>query len=376
VRLGTCIALEIVTGLVAIAATSLGTTWAVTEVQSRTATTNQAHAAISSRRVDPPEPVAAPAAVPLAAPVLAPEPVVAPPAGGTIWSFAGQPDESLLDPIRTGKLVRVKFNRGGSSLSLRLEFDNGARAAFKPEQTFLQSNPRREIAAYRLDRLLGIGRVPPAKAIAIPLDELLAATEPSHRRFITERFAEEGIVRDGIVRGEVSWWLPEIRLAKLGPHLIDEPAGKDTWTAYLQIGATIPPNVRPLVEQVAQIVLFDVLIDNPDRWTGGNTMMSPDGTVLYFMDNTMSFSRFAYGHKSNLLALRRIQVFPRRLVERLRTLTADQIVAALGTDAEEGLAPLLAEDEVRALLTRRDNMLRHIDELIARHGEDAVLALP
>ena len=41
-------------------------------------------------------------------------------------------------------------------------------SAFKPEQTFPQSDPRREIAAYRIDRLLRINHVAPAKAIAIP----------------------------------------------------------------------------------------------------------------------------------------------------------------------------------------------------------------
>ena len=106
-------------------------------------------------------------------------------------------------------------------------------------------------------------------------------------------------------------------------------------------------------------------------------MISPDGATLYFMDNTMSFSTFEFGHERNVRALRRIQVFPRALVERLRALTEDAILAALGTgdDARARPAARRARSSARCSL-RRDNMLRYIDQLIAEHGEDAVLALP
>ena len=70
---------------------------------------------------------------------VSPVPTVAPPPGDfspASWAFAGVPDAPRLDPVRTGKVTRVKFNRGGSSLSLRLEFDNGAKAAFKPQRLF------------------------------------------------------------------------------------------------------------------------------------------------------------------------------------------------------------------------------------------------
>lgn len=124
------------------------------------------------------------------------------------------------------------------------------------------------------------------------------------------------------------------------------------------------------------MILFDVLIDNPDRWTGSNTEMSPDGKTLFFMDNTMSFSIFSMGHETNLGALRRIEVFPRRLVARLRALTEEQIIDALRVTDDHGLAPLLSPAEIRAIIARRDNLLKVIDELIAEYGEDTVLALP
>ncbi|MBA3392044.1 MAG: hypothetical protein H0T89_05335 [Deltaproteobacteria bacterium] len=290
-------------------------------------------------------------------------------------SIFGASDDELLAPLGEAKVTRIKLNRGGTSLSLRLDFANGTRAAFKPEQTFPQSDPRREIAAYRIDRLLGIGHVPPAKPTAIPLADLIAAAEPQHRTYVIERLGD-AIVRGGTVYGELSWWVPEIKLAKLGKVSVDEREGRDLWTSLLQVGAQIPVEWRPLVEQLATVVVFDVLIDNADRWSGANTVMSPDGKLLYFMDNTLSFSRYRFGHEIPNNAMRRIQVFPRRLIKRLRGLTEETLVGLLDMGEDTRLGALLSADEIRAILARRDNILVHVDRLIAEFGEDAVLALP
>ncbi len=294
-----------------------------------------------------------------------------------IESVYGAPDAELLAPVGQGKVTKIKLNHGGTSLSLRVDFESGGRASFKPEQIHPQSDPRREIAAYRLDRLLKIGRVPPARSFTVTVADLLAAAEPSHRSYIQSRLAEESLIKKGgILRGELSWWVPDIKLAKLGPHRIDEKEGKAAWNAALQIGAKLTPEQRDFVAQISAVILFDVLIDNPDRWTGANTVMSPDGKTLYFMDNTMSFSRFGFGHRMNLLTLRRSQVFPKGLVERIRALTPEAVAGAIHAGEDDGLAPLLDDRELSAIIARRDNMLRYIDQLIAVHGEEAVLAFP
>ena len=81
-------------------------------------------------------------------------------------------DELLLDRIRSLPIKRFKLNHGGSSLSFRVEFSDGSRAAWKPAQTNMQTIPRKEIAAYRLNRLLGLNAVPPAAPRAVTRDEL------------------------------------------------------------------------------------------------------------------------------------------------------------------------------------------------------------
>ena len=148
------------------------------------------------------------------------------------------------------------------------------------------------------------------------------------------------------------------------------------WSQDLQANAKIPDDARVLLAQLSTCILFDILIDNADRWSGNNTQMSPDGKTLFFMDNTLAFSPYTLGHNPNLGALYRIQVFPRALVGKLRALTLEQVTAAITTGDDGQLAPLLNANELRAIIARRDHVLEYIDKLIAQYGEDAVLALP
>ncbi|MEO8551661.1 MAG: hypothetical protein ABI678_16910 [Kofleriaceae bacterium] len=319
-----------------------------------------------------PEASAATAHAPGVTPLARARLEVVPPVGDT--TVFGAPDDVLLAPLAATAVTGVKLNHGGTSFSLRLDFASGARAAFKPQQTHPQSDPRREIAAYRIDRLLGIGHVPPAKSATFAIAELVMAAAPDARDYTAERFADEAITHAGKVSGEVSWWIPDIKDAMIGTHRVDELLGMAEWLPYLQAGAQVPPELQPLVEQLSTVIVFDVLIDNADRWTGNNTKCSADRQVLYFMDNTLSFTNFTLGHESNLTPLHRISKFSKKLVHRLQTLTYASIQHAL--EGEEALSPLLEPGEIHALLARRDHLLRYIEGLSAELGENAVLALP
>jgi hypothetical protein len=359
-RLGTCIALEL-----AVVAGAAGGVWfgASRGVELAGAYLHSREAAAATTPFAP-----AKTLVPLERANLA----TAPPAPTTVF---GAPDPDLLAPLAATPVTRVKLNRGGTSLTMRVDFASGARASFKPLQIHPQSDPRREIAAYRIDRLLGIGHVPPAKSAAFLVDDLVAAIDPAARGYAEPRIAEEAIARHGRLTGEVSWWIPEIKRARLGGHDIDDPEGQAVWSGYLQAGAVMPAELAPMLAQIASAILFDLLIDNADRWSGNNTQASPDNRVLYFMDNTLSFSPFTLGHATNLSKLYRIQVFPRGLVGKLRALTVETVTAALGGD-DDLLGPLLTGIEIRAIIARRDHFLAYIDRLITELGEAAVLALP
>jgi Golgi casein kinase, C-terminal, Fam20 len=295
------------------------------------------------------------------------------------WSgkFLGRDDESLLAPLRDSPITAVKVNKGGTSLSLRLDFESGGRAACKPTQVHLHSQPRREIAAYRINRLLGLSSVPPAIGRRFRVAELAQRFKPDAIRDRARFLAEVVPERDDkeTVHGQLTWWVPDLKQATIDGFDVDSTEGVVTWKRHLTIGTDVAPTARSLAAQVSDMVLFDFIINNSDRWSGGNIKSTQGGRVLVFLDNTLSFGGDTNGHSRVRTYLERSQKFSRRLVERLRKLDEEQLEDVLTRDIDP-FEELLEPKEVRALLKRRDHAMRYIDDLIATHGEDAVLAFP
>ena len=288
--------------------------------------------------------------------------------------FHGKPDRELLGPLRDSAVKRVKFNRGGSSVSLRIDFENGARAAFKPVQKAPQTVPRREIAAYRINRLLGLTAVPPAIGRSFDADTIFSKLVPASQVFLP-RMKDEIRVKKGRMHGELSWWIPIIYKARVQGYEIDTTDGIVTWKRYLTIGKEMPKEEIALLGQISSMVLFDFFINNPDRWSGANARVSVDAQKLYFMDNTMSFGNDMDGHRKSRIYLKRSQKFSRSLVHALRTLEEEDVRAVLAHDRGP-FAHLLTDREIKALMSRRNYALEYIDELIEEHGENPVLVFP
>ena len=363
-RLRSCIALELVTWGALTAGLAVGGLWASEKAQE--GLTKEAQAATEL-------PSPAPVDVRPSPTPITPHTELEVPAE-TPTMFLGVADDVLLAPLRDSPIKEVKFNKGGSSISLRIDFENGARAAFKPRQTNWQSVPRREVVAFRINRLLGLGSVPPAIGRRFQLSELLGALHPESR-FFRPRLKAEMIQSDGWVTGELSWWIPVIERGKVDGFEIDSMEGIVSWKRYLAIGAKIPDRDLVLIQQISDMVLFDFIISNPDRWSGGNARVSEDQRVLYFMDNTLSFGDRPDGHPKARTYFERSQTFSRSLVARLRTLRESEVRDVLKRDVEP-FDYFLRDAEIKALLSRRDRALEYIDTLIRQYGEDAVLAFP
>ena len=288
----------------------------------------------------------------------------------TTGTFLGMSDELLLERVRTQPIARFKLNHGGSSLSFRVEFADGSRAAWKPMQTNMQSVPRKEVAAYRLNRLLGLHAVPPAAPRAVTREELFEHLHPESVASLPRIKAETVFGPDGRTIGTASYWIPIIKDAGL-----DTPDGRRQTQAWLAQGQPIPMDQAAMASQVSTLIVFDFLTANPDRYSGGNMKMSPDGKQLFFMDNTMSFYVDGDGYERNREVLFKTQRFSRALYASLDKVTTSNMQRAL---AEELGTPyeILTPAEIAAVVSRRGVVQRYIASLIAQYGERNVLVFP
>jgi hypothetical protein len=170
-----------------------------------------------------------------------------------------------------------------------------------------------ESAAYELGELLGIGRVPP----------------------VVER-------RVGADSGTVQIWMegtrPEVVLIQ-GDQL--RPPDRLRWNQQKQI-----------------MYVFDNLICNSDR-NQGNLLIDRSWNI-WFIDHTRAFKR-----SSTLIYRDKLTACERRLWESLREIDEQTL--------RERLEPYLEGQEISNLLTRRRKLIRHIQSLIKKNGEGAVL---
>jgi len=284
-------------------------------------------------------------------------------------TFLGMASERLRLRMQGGQIKSLKKNRGGSSISLRVEFADGSRAAFKPVQSNPQTVPRKEAAAYALSRLLGLNLVAPVVLRSVHRDELFAKLDPASLPARPRIERETHFDENGKTLGAFSYWIPRVA----NPQL-DTTAGILRWTDWLGAGGTVPPEKKLVLSQLSSLLVFDLLQNNSDRFSGGNLLGSPDGQTLYYMDNAFGFQVDPEGHTRCWFYLNRVQKFSLRLLQALERLRPEDLRAAMVWSDDSGAThPLLSDEEQAALLARRDRALAHIYQAINTHGRDRVL---
>ena len=226
--------------------------------------------------------------------------------------------------------------------------------------------PRKEVAAYRLNRWLGFNAVPPATMRTLHRDDLVGKLPPD-AQFLANRIdAETTFDAEGFTRGEVSYWIPVI----LDSHL-DTLDNVLAWWRWMTVGEEIPPERVNLMEQLSSLLIFDLLTNNSDRFSGGNLMTSKDGKVLFWMDNTFGFQVEPEGHVRCRTYLVRCQKFSRKLIAQLRRLDLAALKQALSPEPD-----VLSEAEMASVIARKDVALRYVDGLVTQFGADKVLVFP
>jgi hypothetical protein len=329
--------------------------------------------------------------------------------------FDPREDAALIERLRNEEIVTVERGRGGRSVAFRFTLASGARAYFKPEQTFSGTHWNAEIAAFHLDRSLRVNRTAPSTARAVPF----ALLEP----LLADARADEVMVQeDGTVRGAIIAWMEE-RLVPIAP-----PPG---WERALRL--TEPPAVFPFVapielrraqasfsagrdagldvggdaggggswdagtdghdagaedetwdadaraRELSIVIAFDFLTQNGDRWGGNFTNVRTRGVggPIILLDNAAGFWRRRARSPSRTRPqvaidsrLGFVERFDRAFVRHLRRLRIDDLRARLET---EPLGPILEDSQFEHLEDRRQALLGHVDAIVARDGETRAL---
>ncbi len=146
-------------------------------------------------------------------------------------TFGGVSEDRILEVIRTARIVG-RGNVGSTSVNLHLRLGGEIDAAFKPRTQEHGEAYRAEIAAYRLNRMLGLSRVPPAVSRSIPRATLHL---PAESPVVFER--------DNTARGAAIYWVPVLR-----DSMIDRPQDIERWSRWLRRCCVrgAPRRTRPL----------------------------------------------------------------------------------------------------------------------------------
>jgi hypothetical protein len=184
-----------------------------------------------------------------------------------------------------------------------------------------------EIAAYRMDKLLGLNMIPPT------VEREFDGKKGSLQWWVTTEFSLLDIMEQGISLPEKN---PEATIFNRGKYLARA---------------------------------FDCLIANEDR-TQQNIRYTKDWRVI-LIDHSRSFrskkkyqKRLLYG-KNGFKEKQLFRQLPFQFVEKIKTLDFDRIKNETG--------PYLTDEEINAILARKTLILEEIEQMIEERGREKVL---
>jgi hypothetical protein len=276
--------------------------------------------------------------------------------------------DEILDVIASAKSRSFK-PVGHSSVVLRMRTVARVTAALRVRSHELQRGYQHEIAAYRVSRLLRLDNVPPAVYRRATWDEI-------RRRFHDDMLGRRASIRravlwdeDGSAPGAAVYWVKGLRSVGL--------ENEASWQSWLQDG-DIPKGKAALARDLSTMVVFDFLIGNWDRFSGGNLPTDSDQQRAFLRDNDRSFSTPLPERRYEKLldGLTRIERFSKDTVRHLAALDAGSIRTELARDPSHAAEPLLNAAQIADLLDRRATILSYIAALIEERGEDDVLFFP
>jgi hypothetical protein len=272
---------------------------------------------------------------------------------------------------------------GHTSVVLKLELDNGKKAAFKPHTRRGPGRYRGEIAAYRLAVALGLPNVPRAFARTFPegaLASSLGDGTPARELFTKEVLTDGGAVRGALIPWvdgleilpleKEPWWSRFRVWLKKGAPIIDPVTHELGADGFLGLEAVA------VARDASALLVFDWLTANFDRWSGGNVGWDRRKKRVLFIDNDGAFldppQAAALARSKRMVE--DVDRFSRDLVTRLRAMSDADLTRALGEEIEG--RPLLSPKVTAGVAARKKELLAVIAAKVAANGEAETLYFP
>lgn len=248
---------------------------------------------------------------------------------GAVSGSAPMTDQEKENFLREGTVVSSKSLSVGVTNSKRATLSLGGLTHDAHVQTIDEHKSRFEgakgleinfrdsyrynIAAYRLDRLIGLGIIP------VSIERKIGGKTAS-----------------------VTWWIDDIAMMELDRH-----------KKKIQV-----PNPEEWNDQMYQVRVFNQLVYNMDP-NLGNVLITHDWKI-----RLVDFTR-AFRWQTDLKDSTELVRIDRRVYNGLRELTDEKLAAAMGT--------ALTKPERQGVLARRDKILEFFGAKIGKQGEAAVI---
>ena len=276
--------------------------------------------------------------------------------------------DAIIDALATSPSFQFK-PVGRTSVVFRMRTRAHVTAGFKVASKQSRTGYRSEIAAYRVSRLLALETVPPTVFRTASRREIRSRFHRDKLNQWRSVAAETAWHEGGVVDGAASFWVK-------GAHRgFDDQKGQ--WQVWLRIGSTIPAGKEDIARDLSSMVVFDFLVGNWDRYSGGNLLLTPERSRAVLVDHDRAFSRLNEPLYRRLLDdLMRTERFSEVLVQQLSELNAESLEEELARDPAHADQPLLNNTQIRALLDRRATILSHVAALVEEHGAEQVLIFP
>ena len=317
-------------------------------------------------------------------------------------------DPLFLRPVVTLEngvhLDRIRALGGGSTVTFKFKLNDENVAAFKPNQTRRQSNYRAEVAAYQLCPIIHCGfEVPYSFEARIErrsfmrlygISSLETTFLETHEGYAAN-FVDLIWTRDdddgrSYLYGVWKDWVPHFTQFPIeyddvwdswvsvrgDSSELDQPLAESLrslrgrerghYSEILEEAGEI--TTRDLARQISNMLAFDYLINNWDRFSGayyGVNCQWANGQFVS-IDNGAGF--MTRDPDRPRTRLRQATRFSRSLIREVRLLDREALLPILFPD------PTDAElEKFDSFWQRREELLQYVDDLILEHGEDAIL---